>query len=126
MKRELHAVLSIRLFTDEKCFGPGVAELLRLVEEQHSLRSAAQTMKMAYSKAWTVLRNAENALGFRLLDRRTGGQHGGGATVTEEGRRMLAAYDSYCRRLRRYGEEIFPEEFGFCAGLRETGDPDEK
>lgn len=111
MAQELHPVISIRLFTDQKCFGPGVAELLRRVEERHSLRAAAQSMKMAYSKAWTVLHTAEDGLGFKLLDLKAGGQHGGGANLTDEGRDMLAAYERYCARVRAYGERVFGEEF---------------
>ena len=113
MTRELHPNISVRVFNDQKCFGPGLAELLRRVEEHRSLRAAALSMKMAYSKAWTILHTAEDALGFKLLDLKTGGKNGGGATLTEEGRRMLAAYVIYCDRLRAYGEELFREEFAF-------------
>lgn len=67
MEQNLHPVLSVRLFTDEKCFGPGVAALLTLVKTCHSLRAAAMEMGMAYSKAWTILKNAEEQLGFKLL-----------------------------------------------------------
>ena len=59
MRNDLHANLTVRIFTDRKCFGPGVAELLRRVRELHSLRAAAMSMNMAYSKAWTVLRTAQ-------------------------------------------------------------------
>lgn len=113
MAQELHSKMSVRVFTDQKCFGPGLAELLRRVEEHRSLRAAAQSMKMAYSKAWTVLHTAEDALGFKLLELKTGGQHGGGATLTAEGRQMLAAYERYCARLRDYGDAAFREEFAF-------------
>ena len=44
MKNDLHVGLTVRLFTDRKCFGPGVAELLRRVDEVHSLRAAAAVM----------------------------------------------------------------------------------
>ena len=73
MEQKLHPVLSVRLFTDEKCFGPGVAALLTLVKTCHSLRAAAMEMGMAYSKAWTILKNAEEQLGFKLLLSTTGG-----------------------------------------------------
>ena len=76
--------LTVRIFTDRKCFGPGVAELLRRVRELHSLRAAAMSMGMAYSKAWTVVRNAEDGLGFHLLTSTAGGKHGGGAELTDE------------------------------------------
>lgn len=67
MRNDLHANLTVRIFTDRKCFGPGVAELLRRVRELHSLRAAAMSMNMAYSKAWTVLRTAQEGLGVKLL-----------------------------------------------------------
>lgn len=117
MGEALHARLSVRLFTEQKCFGPGLAELLRRVDEQHSLRAAALSMKMAYSKAWTVLHSAEESLGLKLLDVRTGGKNGGGAALTEEARRMLAAYESYCEKLRAYSDRIFAEEFAFYDAL---------
>ncbi|MBQ6115854.1 MAG: LysR family transcriptional regulator [Oscillospiraceae bacterium] len=113
MRRELRAVLSVRLFTDQKCFGPGIAELLRRVDERHSLRAAAQSMEMAYSKAWKIMRNAEEGLGVKLLDSSTGGKNGGGAVLTDEARQLLSAYDSYCGKLREYADRLLAEEFAF-------------
>ena len=113
MKQDLRAVVSARLFTDRKCFGPGIAELLRRVDELHSLRAAAQAMEMAYSKAWTIMKNAEAGLGVKLLDSSTGGKNGGGAALTEDARRILDAYERYCERLRAYSETLIAEEFAF-------------
>lgn len=103
--------LSCRLFTDAKCFGPGVAQLLHAVQELHSLRAAALNMDMAYSKAWTIIKNSEKALGFSLLDSTTGGKGGGGAALTPEGARLLRAYDTFCSRLHDAADELFQEEF---------------
>ena len=113
MEQKLTYNLAVRLFSDEKCFGPGVAQLLHRVQELHSLRAAAMSMNMAYSKAWTVVRNAENGLGFHLLTSTAGGKHGGGAVLTDEARQMLTAYDEYCEKLRAYGEKLFEETFAF-------------
>ena len=77
MEQTFRPVLTIRIFGEEKCFGPGVAVLLRKVRELHSLRAAAMSIGMAYSKAWTILKNAQQSLGFKLLDSTTGGKHGG-------------------------------------------------
>lgn len=103
--------LSCRLFTDAKCFGPGVAQLLHAVQELHSLRAAALSMDMAYSKAWTIIKNSEKALCFSLLDSTTGGKGGGGAALTPEGARLLRAYDKFCSRLHDAADELFQEEF---------------
>ena len=103
--------LTIRLYTEEKCFGPGIAQLLERVREHHSLRAAAQSMSMAYSKAWTVVRACESALGFRLLDYTTGGKNGGGAELTGDGERLLAAYRAYCADVGRHADEVFGTYF---------------
>ncbi len=120
MEKELHAVLSIRLFTDRKSFGPGIAELLHRVEEHHSLRAAAQSMEMAYSKAWAITKNAEEGLGIRLLSSTTGGKGGGGAVLTPEARQLLEAYDRFCEKLRAYADRLLPEEFSFCCGREQS------
>lgn len=117
MDRELRVVLSARVFSDQKCFGPGVSQLLKRVDELHSLRAAALSMSMAYSKAWTVIRGAEEGLGLKLLTSTAGGKHGGGAELTDEARRMLRAYDDYCEKLRSYSEQLFEETFAFYDAL---------
>ena len=111
MEKTLHTVLTIRLFTDEKCFGPGIATLLHHIENLHSLRSASMKMNMAYSKAWTIVRNAEAQLGFKLLHSTTGGRHGGGATLTEEARELLTAYDGFCRELQETADALYEKYF---------------
>ena len=111
MEQNLHPVLSIRIFAEEKCFGPGVAALLNRIREHHSLRAAAMSMGMAYSKAWTILKASEENLGFKLLHSTTGGKNGGGATLTPEAESILSAYEDYCAAVRAYAEDLFPEKF---------------
>ena len=111
MEQTFRPVLTIRIFGEEKCFGPGVAVLLRKVRELHSLRAAAMSIGMAYSKAWTILKNAQQSLGFKLLDSTTGGKHGGGARLTLEDETLLDAYDRYCAALRAHAQTLFNETF---------------
>jgi molybdate transport repressor ModE-like protein len=111
MDKNLTYNLSIRLFTDVKCFGPGIAQLLHRVQRLHSLRAAAADMQMAYSKAWTIIKNCEREMGFPLLSSTTGGRGGGGAVLTEEGTRLLEAYDAFCTELRGHGDALFREKF---------------
>ena len=107
----LHPALTVRLYTDKKCFGPGVAMLLRRVRTLHSLRAAAMDMDMAYSKAWTILREAERGLGFKLVHSTTGGRRGGGAVLTGEGQRLLDAFDAYEAQLKEAAVRLFPQYF---------------
>jgi molybdate transport system regulatory protein len=111
MENKFRAVISVRIFSDEKCFGPGIAELLARVRERHSLRAAAQSMGMAYSKAWTILKSSEERLGFPLLSCTTGGRHGGGAVLTQKAEALLYAYGDYCAALRECSDNLFREKF---------------
>lgn len=100
---------------DEKFFGEGPARLLRGIEESGSLRAAAMSMGMAYTKALKLIGNAEKALGFPLIRRATGGKAGGGSTMTEEGKEWLQRYEAYrdaCKLAnRRLYLEFFPEQW---------------
>lgn len=113
MGTELYPKITIRIFGEDKYFGPGVAALLRGVRQHHSLRAAAQSMDMAYSKAWKIIRQAENGLGLKLLTSTTGGKGGGGAVLTSEGEQLLTAYTEYCQAVKSYGETLFQEKFSF-------------
>lgn len=110
-EQKLHPVLSVRIFGADKCFGPGVATLLHRVDELRSLRAASASIGMAYSKAWTIMKRAEAVLGFALLSSTTGGKHGGGAALTPQASKLLAAYESYCAELRATSEPLFEKHF---------------
>ena len=111
-RKDLSFTMSLRLFTDEKAFGPGIARLMALTDEYHSLNKAAAAMGMAYSKAWRILNASERALGISLLERRTGGAKGGGAFLTSEGRQLMQAYDSFVKEAREETQKLFEKHFG--------------
>ena len=112
MDGRLRYTLVLRVYGEEKIFGPGIAELLKRVDEVHSLRKATMTMGMAYSKAWSIVKNAENALGFPLLQTVVGGRGGGSAALTDRGRQFLNAYRRFESVVHSYADEIFEDLFG--------------
>ena len=95
----------------EKFFGEGPARLLQGIEEHGSLRSAAISMDMAYTKALKLLKNAEAALGFPLTTRTTGGKSGGGSTLTPEGKAWLSRYEAYATACAEANREMFRKYF---------------
>lgn len=111
-EKKLRYTLTLRIYGEEKCFGPGIAELLELVKIHRSLRKATLVMGMAYSKAWRILKTAERNLGFPLLHSTTGGRDGGGAELTEEAERFLTAYRQFERAVQSYADEAFLEIIG--------------
>ena len=84
-------------------FGRGVADLLRGIIEYHSLSVSARHMKMAYSKAWRIIREAEEGLGIQLLSRM--GKKG--SELTEEGALFLKAYEEIEQETVKVANRIF-------------------
>ena len=111
MESQLNQKLKISLYTDDKCFGPGISELLDIIEKTGSLRSATIEMGMAYSKAWKILKNCEEKLGFKLLISKAGGRNGGGAMVTDEAKIFNETYKQYCKELKNFSNELFCSKF---------------
>lgn len=84
-------------------FGPGIAALCRGVEETGSLNAAAKDMGMAYSKAWRIIKDTEDALGVQLLIR----DGARGSTLTEEGAKLVAAYDKLDQRAQELTTRLY-------------------
>ena len=122
MDRELHLKLTVRLYTedDQRCFGPGIATLLERVEEHKSLRAAAASMEMAYSKAWRIIRTAEEVFGCKMLSSTIGGHHGGGAVLTPQAKQLLHAYRAYEADVKAYSREKFQAAFSFYHDLDQS------
>ena len=106
-KKQLRYSLTLRIYGEEKCFGPGIAELLERVDEVRSLRKATISMEMAYSKAWRIIKTAEESLGFPLLRSTTGGRGGGGAELTPEAQDFLQRFRRFEEAVRGYADEAF-------------------
>ncbi|MDI3481941.1 MAG: molybdate transport system regulatory protein [Tepidanaerobacteraceae bacterium] len=76
----------------KQVFGDGVYRLLVLVEKHGSLNQAAQAEKMSYRQAWGKIKRIEDRLKIKLLERRKGGESGGGAILTPQGRMFVEVY----------------------------------
>jgi molybdate transport system regulatory protein len=78
---------------DGKLFmGWGRATLLRKIDELGSISAAAKSMKLAYRNAWLWVEAMNRLSGKPLVEKATGGAHGGYAHVTDEGRRIVKEY----------------------------------
>ena len=103
------------LFLDEageRFFGDGPERLLRAVEACGSVRAAAQSMGMAYTKALRLINHAEEALGFALITRAAGGKSGGGSRLTPQGAAWLRRYIAYREACAKAAERLYAEHFG--------------
>lgn len=109
----MKAQTKITFFDDNnnKFFGEGPAQLLHAIEEYGSLRTAARSMGMAYTKALKILNNAEAILKFPLTTRRAGGKTGGGSQLTPEGKEWLTRYENYRDACIYANQQLYLEFF---------------
>ena len=73
--------------------GEGKWKLLKAIEETGSLKDAAEKMGFAYRQTWENLKNIEERLGFRIIEKSRGGEKGGQTVLTEKGRQIVAFFD---------------------------------
>jgi molybdate transport system regulatory protein len=77
---------------DERALGPGKADLLEQIAHLGSISAAAKAMDMSYSRAWALVDAMNRHFQAPVVAAATGGKGGGGAQVTEFGRKVLATY----------------------------------
>ena len=103
--------LKIRLYNQEKSFGKGVYELMKKAQSFGSLSGAYKDMKMSNSKAWKILKRAEEDLDMPLVERISGGKDGGGSKLTQEGEELLDKYEKFIQEMNEYANIRFKEIF---------------
>ncbi len=84
-------------------FGKGIADLCLGVRNFGSLNAAAKNLRMAYSKAWRIIKDTESTLGVQLLNR--DGAHG--SQLTEAGNMLLDTYLSVNNKLKKEASKLY-------------------
>jgi molybdate transport system regulatory protein len=86
--------------------GPGKVDLLEAIERKGSISAASREMGMSYRRAWLLVDALNTMFGKPLVLAAPGGAHGGGAQITELGKKIAAAY----RRIERRTYAAIREE----------------
>jgi 8-oxo-dGTP diphosphatase len=84
----------------------GRAEILRTLDECHSISGTARRMHMSYRYLWGVLKKMEERMGMPLISSTHGGVKGGMTRLTQAGRELLEYYDlrkDFIEKDARYG-----------------------
>ena len=110
---DLRLKFRVSFETDEglRFFGEGPYRLLKAIEAHHSLRAGAQSMGMAYTKAFHIIQNAEREMGFQLIQRSIGGKGGGGSTLTPQAQELVERYGAYREACDKLAEQLYREYF---------------
>lgn len=83
--------------------------LLEAVIVHGSMTKAAEAAGFSYKTAWDAVQAINNLLPRPAFVTRTGGKRGGGAEVTEEGRKLIAAFRKLEEKLGRISSAIATE-----------------
>ena len=75
-------------------FGPGVYNLLVVIQEKGTLKEASQQLDMSYRYAWGLIKKAEKKLGAPLIKATKGGRQGGGSSqITNLGESYIKDFE---------------------------------
>ncbi|KUJ73318.1 molybdenum-binding transcriptional regulator [Ruegeria marisrubri] len=83
------------VFGPGEMIGPGKAELLENISRTGSIAAAGREMGMSYKRAWQLVETMNDMFREPVVLSTRGGASGGGATLTETGQQVLAAYRSF-------------------------------
>lgn len=96
---------------DQRIFGKGPCMLLCAIDEKGSLRAAASSMGLSYSKALQMIQRAEAAFGFPLTEKTIGGKGGGGSQLTAEARDLIKKFQAYEEACHEATTKLYEEYF---------------
>lgn len=66
--------------------------LLEAIDQHGSITQAAKHVPLSYKAAWDAVDAMNNLADQPLVERSTGGKHGGGTLLTDHGRKVVALY----------------------------------
>ena len=89
----------------KRFFGPGPVELLEYIELTGSINQAAKKMEMSYKKAWEIVNHLNTLTHRPLVITATGGEKGGGSTISDEARELIEYYRQLRLRFKKFLDE---------------------
>ncbi|WPB86049.1 winged helix-turn-helix domain-containing protein [Sediminicoccus rosea] len=97
----LAALLSLRIDLPGGRIGPGKINLLEAIEREGSISAAGRALGMSYKRAWDLVDALNKQLREPAVAASPGGPRGGGATLTDAGRKLVADYREIERAAQR-------------------------
>lgn len=101
----------IQVYNEMPAFGKGIFMLLKLVEKHGSLSKAYGEIGMAASKAWKIIRRAEEDLDCKLIESSRGGKEKGKSVLTEDGKEICRRYEKMMAEINTAAENAFAKYF---------------
>jgi len=87
--------------------GEGKWKLLKAIKETGSIKAAVEKMGYSYRQTWQNLKNIEEKLGFKLIEKNRGGDKGGQTTLTPLGEKIVEFFDQLYSEIEPDIQRIF-------------------
>lgn len=85
--------LTLRVLANRfPAMGPGKAALIEAIDRSGSISAAARDMDMSYRRAWQLVAAINTSFTEPLIVTATGGKQGGGAVVSDLGRKVVKRF----------------------------------
>jgi len=96
--------------TENKCIiGDGKFILLKTIEQQGSLKKAVKILNISYRKAWNDINEINKNIGINLIEKHRGGNSRGSSSLTDDGKKLIKAYEKLQTKLKKNTDKIFLE-----------------
>ncbi len=82
----MYSQAEVKLVNQKPFFEQGTLTLLHQIELLGSVREACASMGISYSKGWSIIHDAEDGVGCRIVERQPGGKNGSTASVSVQGK----------------------------------------
>jgi molybdate transport system regulatory protein len=116
--------LLLRVLSDRSpAMGPGKAQLVTLIADTGSISAAARKMGMSYRRAWQLVEAVNKSFNRPVVLTATGGKRGGGAVVTDFGKRLVERYHAMETKA---SDAIAPDLAEFTRDMRKAAQPRRK
>jgi molybdate transport system regulatory protein len=115
--------LTIRLdFELGRRLGAGKIALLESIDKTGSISAAGRAHQMSYRRAWLLVDELNRLFATPMVAAHHGGARGGGAALTDQGRRIVALYRDAEAKMRTAAQgEIEAIERDLAAGRAAQG-----
>ncbi len=80
-------------------FGWGIGKILKAVEQEGSIKAAAGVVGKSYRHIWTRIKQAEQALGFALVETTVGGNAPRRSELTHAAHTLVRQFDNLRSRV---------------------------
>lgn len=91
-KAFVHGRIWLEFGENEFFISDGKINLLELISETGSISKAAKELAMSYKAAWDIVKEFNTYFGKEIVLREKGGKGGGGASLSESGKKLIEDY----------------------------------